>query len=121
MTTTTTVIRIYSSPTGHLDENVQAFNPIGFYEQPNLFFRNNRDGTFDEVGTDSGSGMHLEKVSRGFAYSDYDNDGDLDLFVTNLKGTPDLLQNRGKSKYVADPQTHWHAQQPGRDSGQESR
>ena len=80
---------------GHLHENVQAFNPIGFYEQPNLLFRNNRDGTFDEVGTDSGSGMHLEKVSRGFAYSDYDNDGDLDLFVTNLKGTPDLLQNRG--------------------------
>ena len=80
---------------GHLHENVQAFNPIGFYEQPNLLFRNNRDGTFEEVGTDSGSGMHLEKVSRGFAYSDYDNDGDLDLFVTNLKGTPDLLENRG--------------------------
>ena len=80
---------------GHLHENVQAFNPTGFYEQPNLLFRNNRDGTFDEVGTDSGSGMHLEKVSRGFAYSDYDNDGDLDLLVTNLKGTPDLLENRG--------------------------
>ena len=80
---------------GHLHENVQAFNPIGFYEQPNLLFRNNRDGTFDEVGTDSGSGMHLEKVSRGFAYSDYDNDGDLDQLVTNLKGAPDLLENEG--------------------------
>ena len=80
---------------GHLDENVQAFNPTGFYEQPNLLFRNNRDGTFDEVGIDSGSGMRLEKVSRGFAYSDYDNDGDLDLLVTNLKGAPDLLENRG--------------------------
>ena len=80
---------------GHLHENVQAFNPTGFYEQPNLLFRNNRDGTFDEVGTDSGSGMHLEKVSRGFAYSDYDNDGDLDQLVTNLKGTPDLLENGG--------------------------
>ncbi|MYE88562.1 CRTAC1 family protein [Candidatus Poribacteria bacterium] len=80
---------------GHLDANVQAFNPTGFYEQPNLLFHNNRDGTFDEVGVDSGSSMRLEKVSRGFAYSDYDNDGDLDLLVTNLKGTPDLLQNRG--------------------------
>ena len=80
---------------GHLHENVQAFNPTGFYEQPNLLFCNNRDGTFDEVGTDSGSGMGLEKVSRGFAHSDYDNDGDLDLLVTNLKGAPDLLENRG--------------------------
>ena len=80
---------------GHLDENVQAFNPTGFYEQPNQLFRNNRDGTFGEVGPDSGSGMRLEKVSRGFAYADYDNDGDLDLLVTNLKGTPDLLQNGG--------------------------
>ena len=80
---------------GHLDENVQAFNPTGFYEQPNLLFHNNRDGTFDEVTLDSGSGMRLEKVSRSFAYADYDNDGDLDLLVTNLKGTPDLLENRG--------------------------
>ncbi len=80
---------------GHLDENVQAFNPTGFYEQSNLFFRNNRDGTFDEIAIDSGSGLRLEKVSRGFAYADYDNDGDLDLLVTNLKGTPDLLENRG--------------------------
>ena len=80
---------------GHLDANVQAFNPTGFYEQPNLLFRNNRDGTFDEVGVDSGSGMRLEKVSRGFAHADYDNDGDLDLLVTNLKGIPDLLENKG--------------------------
>ena len=80
---------------GHLDENVQAFDPTGFYEQPNLLFRNNRDGTFDEVGADSRSGMRLEKVSRGFAYADYDNDGDLDLLVTNLNGSPDLLENRG--------------------------
>ena len=80
---------------GHLHENVQAFNPTGFYEQPNLLFHNNRDGTFDGGGVDLGSGMRLEKVSRGFAYSDYDNDGDLDLLVTNLKGAPDLLENRG--------------------------
>ena len=80
---------------GHLDENVQGFNPTGFYEQPNQLFRNNRDGTFDEVGVDSGSGMRLEKVSRGFTHADYDNDGDLDLLVTNLKGSPDLLENRG--------------------------
>ena len=85
----------YSAANGHLDENVQAFDPTGFYEQPNLLFRNNRDGTFDEVGADSRSGMRLEKVSRGFAYADYDNDGDLDLLVTNLNGSPDLLENRG--------------------------
>ena len=66
-----------------------------FMNSPICFSDNNRDGTFDEVGVDSGLGMRLEKVSRGFAYADYDNDGDLDLLLTNLKGTPDLLENRG--------------------------
>ncbi|MCZ6677570.1 MAG: CRTAC1 family protein [Candidatus Poribacteria bacterium] len=80
---------------GHLHDNVQAFDPLGFYEQPNLLFRNCRDGTFDEVGAHAGQGLDLEKVSRGVAFADYDNDGDLDLLVTNLNDAPDLLQNNG--------------------------
>ncbi len=80
---------------GHLHENVRKFDPVGFYEQPNLLFRNNRDGAFDEVGVQSGQGLRLEKVSRGAAFADYDNDGDLDLLVTNLNAPPDLLRNNG--------------------------
>ena len=62
---------------------------------PICYSDNNRDGTFDEVGVNSGSGMRLEKVSRGFAYADYDNDGDLDLLVTNLKGISRPVAKRG--------------------------
>ncbi len=82
---------------GHLHDNIRIFFPAASYEQPNLLFRNNQDGRFDEVGVGSGGEYAilppLEKVSRGTAFADYDNDGDLDLLVTNLNAAPDLLRN----------------------------
>jgi hypothetical protein len=92
---------------GHLHDNIQAYDAVGIYEQPNLLFHNRKDGTFEEVGVGPnaiftqavplGEGDHrgLEKSSRGLAYADYDNDGDMDLLVTNLHDSPDLLRNDG--------------------------
>ena len=36
----------------------------------------------------SGRGLHIKKVSRGVSFGDYDNDGDLDIFILNLNDTP---------------------------------
>lgn len=53
---------------------------------------------FDEVGKISGPGMAIQKVSRGLATADYDNDGDLEMVVTNMNDSPDLLRHLHKNR-----------------------
>jgi len=70
------------------------------YGHQDLLFRNNGDGTFTDVSLESGQYFHTKRTGRGAAYGDYDNDGDLDIFIVNidLKGTPVLLRNDGGNK-----------------------
>ncbi len=49
--------------------------------QPNQFFRNNGNGTFTEMANTLG--LDDDRPSRSGIYGDYDNDGDLDIYVTN--------------------------------------
>ncbi|HIE28662.1 TPA: CRTAC1 family protein [Candidatus Poribacteria bacterium] len=78
---------------GQLDENIEEIMLGLSYEEPNQLFRNRGDGTFEDVSNQSGEGLLLEKVSRSAAFGDYDNDGDIDILVTNSHQTPDLLRN----------------------------
>ncbi len=75
---------------GHLDDNIADIDPVGTYPQPNQLFWNTRGVTFEvaEVAVPP-------KVSRGAAFGDIDNDGDVDIVVANLKGTPTVLRNEG--------------------------
>ena len=61
----------------------------------NQVFLNLCDGTFVESSNRCGPGLRLKKVSRGAAFGDYDNDGDIDILITNSNQTPDLLENTG--------------------------
>jgi hypothetical protein len=63
------------------------------YRQRKLFYRNRRDGTFEEVGESFGPAFTEERVSRGLALGDLDNDGRLDLVVNDLDGAPQVLHN----------------------------
>lgn len=63
------------------------------YAERNLLFHNRGGGKFDEVGLRSGPGLAIKKVSRGLATADYDNDGDLEIAVTNMNDSPDLLRH----------------------------
>jgi enediyne biosynthesis protein E4 len=54
---------------------------------------------FDEVGLGSGPGFAIKKVSRGLAVADYDNDGDLEIVVTNMNDSPDLLRHAHKNPH----------------------
>ena len=77
---------------GHLDDNIAEIDPIGMYAQPNQLFLNDRDGSFSET---SDAAIAQQKVSRGTAFGDIDNDGDVDIVISNLKDAPTVLRNDG--------------------------
>ena len=75
---------------GHLDDNVAEIDPIGTYAQPNQLFLSNGGINFVESVDVA---IANQKVSRGTAFGDIDNDGDVDIVVSNLKDAPTILRN----------------------------
>ena len=80
---------------GHLFPQLDRANLGTSYAQTNQLFENLGDGTFVEVSQLSGEGLEIKKVSRGASFGDYDDDGDLDIFVLNINDRPTLLRNDG--------------------------
>ena len=58
-----------------------------------LLYHNRGDGTFDEVAAQYGPVLTEERVSRGLAVGDLDNDGRLDVVINDLDGAPQVLRN----------------------------
>jgi enediyne biosynthesis protein E4 len=63
------------------------------YRQRRLLYHSRGDGTFDEVAAQFGTVMTEERVSRGLAAGDLDNDGRLDVVINDLDGSPQILHN----------------------------
>ena len=78
---------------GHVYPQVDQATTGTTYRQPNQLFRNEGDGRFAPVL--AGPGLAQAKVSRGTSFGDYDDDGDIDLFVVELNDAPTLLRNDG--------------------------
>ena len=83
---------------GHLYPQLQEHSSGLRYAQRNLLYHN-RGGRFVEIGEAAGPGWSLEKVSRAAALGDFDNDGDVDLFIANLNDVPSLLRNDGGNRH----------------------
>src|SRR5439155_9171053 len=63
------------------------------YRQRKLLYHNRGDGTFEEMAGEMGPVMIDERVGRGLAVGDLDNDGRLDIVINNLDGVPEVLHN----------------------------
>ena len=78
---------------GHVVPEVDEQELATTYRQRNQLFRNRGDGRFADVTEVVGGDLLVEKVSRGLAFGDYDDDGDLDALIINLNDRPTLLRN----------------------------
>ncbi|MBM3215520.1 CRTAC1 family protein [Candidatus Poribacteria bacterium] len=80
---------------GHVHDNVEEFDQIGTYAQPKLVFRNQGGTMFENVTAASGEAVNRPESSRGVAFGDFDNDGDMDALVNNVRSRATLLRNDG--------------------------
>ncbi len=80
---------------GHVYPQVDGASLGTSYQQSKLVYRNQKNGTFVEETEKAGAPLLQKTVSRGAAFGDLDNDGDIDFVVNDLDGKPMLLRNDG--------------------------
>jgi hypothetical protein len=83
---------------GHVLDNIAKIRPELRYAQPNQMMRNLQGSGFKDASASLGASFAHAAVSRGTAVGDYDNDGDLDILVTNVADRPSLLRNEGGNR-----------------------
>ena len=79
--------------TGHVYPEVERTLPQYPNKTPRAVFRNLGDGIFEELIEEAGPGVGAPHCSRGCAFGDFDNDGDIDILIINLNEPPSLLRN----------------------------
>jgi hypothetical protein len=80
---------------GHVYPQVDSLPSGQGYRQPKVLQLNQKDGTFCDASTQAGRALMERRVSRGLAVGDLFNDGNMDVVVEDLDGSPMLLRNHG--------------------------
>jgi enediyne biosynthesis protein E4 len=80
---------------GHVYPEIDRHEVGQTFKNPRLVYKNLGDGRFKDVSSVMGSGIGERFSSRGAAFGDYDNDGDVDVLILNMNDLPSLLRNDG--------------------------
>ena len=83
---------------GHVYPSVDLHDTGQTFMEPRVVYRNLGKGKFKDVSKEMGPGITARHSSRGCAFGDYDNDGDIDVVVNNMNQIPSLLRNDGGNK-----------------------
>ncbi|HTM14837.1 MAG TPA: VCBS repeat-containing protein, partial [Bryobacteraceae bacterium] len=88
--------------TGSVYPQIEKKLPQFRSKGPRVVFRNLGNGKFEELIEEAGPGVAEPHCSRGCAFGDFDNDGDIDILIVNLNEPPSLLRNdvRGDNHWL---------------------
>src|SRR6266852_311487 len=84
---------------GHVYPEVEQLKTEAGYAQQKLLYKNLRNGRFDDVSPYAGPGIMTPVASRGCAFGDFDNDGDIDVVVNTVNDFPQLLRCDSSTKH----------------------
>jgi hypothetical protein len=91
----------YMAPGGRIQKGVTAYpHPDNFLGVPDVLYHNNGDGTFTDVTRKAGVFNLDEGKGMGMACGDYDNDGDVDIYVGNDRTPNFLYRNNGGGTFT---------------------
>jgi hypothetical protein len=80
---------------GHVYPEIEGHDTGQTFTNPRLVYKNLGGGRFKDVSSEMGPGISERFSSRGAAFGDYDNDGDVDALILNMNDLPSLLRNDG--------------------------
>jgi hypothetical protein len=83
---------------GHVYPEIERMVSSSLYRQRPILYRNLNGKRMEDVTEVSGSGANARHSSRGLAFGDFDNDGDVDIFINHMNETPGLLRNDGGNR-----------------------
>ena len=78
---------------GQVYPELEKHAPLFPYKNPRIVFRNLGGSKFEELFDEAGPAIAAPHSSRGCAFGDFDNDGDIDIVIMNMNEPPSLLRN----------------------------